>query len=38
MTVTEPAVRVSRAWTVRFALLWFGFWTANLGADPARAA
>jgi MFS family permease len=26
----EPTVRVPRGWTVRFALLWFGFWTANL--------
>jgi MFS family permease len=26
----EPTARVSRGWTVRFALLWFGFWTANL--------
>ena len=30
MTAIEPTVRVSRGWTVRFALLWFGFWTANL--------
>jgi MFS family permease len=29
-TSAEPAARVSRAWTVRFALLWFGFWAANL--------
>jgi MFS family permease len=27
----EPAVPVSRAWTARFGLLWFGFWMANLG-------
>jgi MFS family permease len=26
----EPTTRVSREWTVRFALLWFGFWAANL--------
>lgn len=26
----EPTARVSRGWTVRFALLWFGFWAANL--------
>jgi MFS family permease len=26
----EPTTRVSRGWTVRFALLWFGFWAANL--------
>ena len=26
----EPSARVSRGWTVRFALLWFGFWMANL--------
>jgi MFS family permease len=26
----EPTTRVPRGWTVRFALLWFGFWTANL--------
>lgn len=30
LTATEPATRVSRGWTVRFALLWFGFWAANL--------
>lgn len=30
MTTTEPTVRVSRSWTIRFALLWFGFWAANL--------
>lgn len=30
MAVSEPSVRVSRAWTVRYALLWFGFWMANL--------
>ena len=30
-TVTaEPGTRVSRGWTTRFALLWFGLWTANL--------
>src|ERR1700759_5327589 len=27
--ISAPA-RVSRGWTVRYALLWFGFWTANL--------
>ncbi|HZZ97106.1 MAG TPA: MFS transporter [Jatrophihabitantaceae bacterium] len=26
----EPTTRVSRGWTVRFGLLWFGFWAANL--------
>jgi MFS family permease len=33
MTTAGPVValpRVSRAWTLRYALLWFGFWTANL--------
>ena len=25
-----PLARVSRGWTFRYALLWFGFWTANL--------
>ena len=25
-----PLTRVSRGWTFRYALLWFGFWTANL--------
>lgn len=25
-----PTVRVGRGWTVRFGLLWFGFWTAYL--------
>jgi MFS family permease len=30
VAVREPSVRVSRAWTVRYALLWFGFWMANL--------
>jgi MFS family permease len=29
-TTVEPTARVSRGWTVRFGLLWFGFWTANL--------
>jgi MFS family permease len=29
--VVEPTVRVPRSWTVRFALLWFGYWMANLG-------
>jgi MFS family permease len=29
-TSAEPTVRVSRGWTVRFGLLWFGFWAANL--------
>jgi MFS family permease len=29
-TTAEPTARVSRGWTIRFALLWFGFWTANL--------
>lgn len=29
-TTAEPTVRVSRGWTVRFGLLWFGFWAANL--------
>jgi MFS family permease len=28
--LTEPVVAVSRAWTARFGLLWFGFWMANL--------
>jgi MFS family permease len=28
--LAEPAVPVSRAWTARFGLLWFGFWMANL--------
>jgi len=27
----EPVVQVPRAWSVRFGLLWFGFWMANLG-------
>jgi len=27
----EPVAQVPRAWTVRFGLLWFGFWMANLG-------
>jgi MFS family permease len=27
----EPLVRVPRAWTVRFGLLWFGSWLAYLG-------
>ena len=27
----EPSARVPREWTVRFGLLWFGFWMANLG-------
>lgn len=27
----EPTVRVPRGWTVRFGLLWFGFWMAYLG-------
>jgi MFS family permease len=27
----EPSQRVRRDWTVRFGLLWFGFWMANLG-------
>lgn len=30
MAESVPSVRVPRAWTVRYALLWFGFWTANL--------
>ncbi|MDT4901595.1 MAG: hypothetical protein QOJ78_2525, partial [Pseudonocardiales bacterium] len=30
MTV-QPITRVSRAWTVRFGLLWFGSWLAYLG-------
>ncbi len=25
-----PITHVSRGWTLRYALLWFGFWTANL--------
>ncbi|MGH3264994.1 MAG: hypothetical protein ACRDNS_23720, partial [Trebonia sp.] len=29
--LSEPVVPVPRAWTVRFGLLWFGFWMANLG-------
>lgn len=28
--VLEPTVPVPRSWTVRFGLLWFGFWMANL--------
>ncbi|MDT4979747.1 MAG: hypothetical protein QOG07_1626, partial [Pseudonocardiales bacterium] len=28
--LAEPADPVSRAWTARFGLLWFGFWMANL--------
>lgn len=28
--LTEPSTPVPRAWTVRFGLLWFGFWMANL--------
>ncbi|MCU1657151.1 MAG: Permease of the major facilitator superfamily [Pseudonocardiales bacterium] len=28
--LVEPTVPVPRAWTVRFSLLWFGFWMANL--------
>lgn len=30
MAVAAASVRIPRAWTVRYALLWFGFWTANL--------
>src|SRR4051794_39459279 len=26
----EPTARVPQGWTVRFGLLWFGFWAANL--------
>ena len=29
-TTAEPTVRVSRGWTGRFTLLWFGFWMAWL--------
>lgn len=29
--MAEPTVRVPRSWTARFALLWFGYWMANLG-------
>ena len=29
-TIAEPTERVSRGWTRRFALVWFGFWMANL--------
>jgi MFS family permease len=28
--LAEPVLPVSRAWTARFGLLWFGFWMANL--------
>jgi MFS family permease len=28
--MAEPIARVPRSWTVRFALLWFGYWLANL--------
>ncbi|MDT4910074.1 MAG: hypothetical protein QOI69_3315, partial [Pseudonocardiales bacterium] len=28
--LAEPAAPVSRGWTARFGLLWFGFWMANL--------
>jgi MFS family permease len=31
MTPAEPTTRVTRGWTARFGLLWFGFWMANLG-------
>jgi MFS family permease len=27
---TEPLTRVPRGWAIRFGLLWFGFWMANL--------
>jgi MFS family permease len=31
MTVAvEPIIRVSRGWTIRFGLLWFGYWAAYL--------
>lgn len=30
LAMAEPTARVSRAWTVRFGLLWFGYWLANL--------
>lgn len=30
VSLAEPSTPVSRAWTVRFGLLWFGFWMANL--------
>jgi hypothetical protein len=29
-TTAEPTIRVSRGWTGRFTLLWFGFWMAWL--------
>ena len=30
-TAAEPSTRVSRDWSTRFGVLWFGFWMANLG-------
>jgi MFS family permease len=30
VTAVQPLQRVSRGWAVRYGLLWFGFWTANL--------
>ncbi|MGH8960187.1 MAG: MFS transporter [Jatrophihabitantaceae bacterium] len=30
VTLGEPTDRVPRGWTVRFGLLWFGLWMANL--------
>jgi MFS family permease len=29
-TLSEPQSPVPRGWTIRFGLLWFGFWMANL--------
>ncbi len=29
--LADPTVRVPRSWSVRFGLLWFGFWMAYLG-------
>jgi MFS family permease len=31
VVLAEPTVRVPRSWTVRFGLLWFGYWMAYLG-------
>ncbi|SOD74321.1 MFS transporter [Jatrophihabitans sp. GAS493] len=30
LLTAEPQTPVSRGWTLRFSLLWFGFWMANL--------
>ena len=32
--LAEPTTRVPRSWTIRFGLLWFGYWMAYLAPVP----